>query len=561
MGALLRDRLRGWAGAALVATAAALPFELEATLPLGPLRLSSVEVFLYATLALWGASVVVSPGVIQRAARDPAHRAAGAMALVMLASAAVAPAFRAAAIKFTLRSWGGILLFAASADLLRAPQIRRRALQALVAGASIAAGLVIAEAYLPRTWVLLRPFHGQIFQALGITRGSGPFQFPNIAAMALEATLPVALGLGTGPVAAGLGVLLLAGVVATGSRAGLVVACLALAALAVPRLRDVRTRPTARGLLIAAGLVVALGLLTGGALTTRLAFWREGAWYRAVITPAGQPADRLPARLPIGGQVTTLLRVQNQGGFTWPHQPPSQVTLSYHWLDAGTGQVLVRDGARTPLPADLPSGGQLVLRATVRAPARAGRYLLEWDAVQEDVTWFHAPGAGTFRELVLVGGVSPGERSGLHALAPAFGPPELPSRLQLWRAAIAIFRARPLLGVGPDNFRHVYPRYLRVPAADDRMHANNLYFETLADLGIAGLCALAALIVALARAARRVTAVRDQSHPYGVALGLGAFLLHGALDYFFEFTPTYTMFWLLAGALVALDRQPEDTFP
>ncbi|HXJ19712.1 MAG TPA: O-antigen ligase family protein [Polyangia bacterium] len=556
----MQSRLRSCAGGALVATAAALPFELEATLPLGPLRLSSVEIFLYATLALWGASVVVWPAALRSAKRDPAHRAAAAMALVMLASAAVAPAFRAAAIKFTLRSWGGILLFAASADLLRAPQLRRRVLQALVAGASAAATLAIAEAYLPRTWVLLRPFHGQVFQALGITRGSGPFQFPNIAAMAFEAALPVALGLGTGPLAAGVSVLLLTGVVATGSRAGLVVACLALAALAVPRLRDVRSRATARGLLIAAGLVVALGLATGGALATRLAFWREGSWYRAVITPAGQQIDRLPARLPVGGQMTAPIRVQNQGGFTWPHQPPSQVRLSYHWLDAVTGEVLVRDGLRTPLPADLPPGGELVLRAAVRAPARAGRYVLEWDAVQEDVTWFHAPGAGAFHQLVLVGDVSSAGWTGLRP-GLAFGPPAPPSRLELWRAATAAFRARPLLGVGPDNFRHVYAGYLRLPAADERMHANNLYFETLADLGIAGLCALAALILALARAARRVTAVRDEPLPYGVALALGAFLLHGALDYFFEFTPTYAMFWLLAGALVALDRQLKDTFP
>ena len=33
-----------------------------------------------------------------------------------------------------------------------------------------------------------------------------------------------------------------------------------------------------------------------------------------------------------------------------------------------------------------------------------------------------------------------------------------------------------------------------------------------------------------------------------------AYLVHGTLDYFLEFTPTYALLWLLAGALVALER-------
>jgi hypothetical protein len=30
------------------------------------------------------------------------------------------------------------------------------------------------------------------------------------------------------------------------------------------------------------------------------------------------------------------------------------------------------------------------------------------------------------------------------------------------------------------------------------------------------------------------------------------FFLHGAVDYFMEFTPTYGLFWLVAGLLVGL---------
>ncbi|MBV9544447.1 MAG: hypothetical protein JOY61_08710 [Chloroflexi bacterium] len=48
-------------------------------------------------------------------------------------------------------------------------------------------------------------------------------------------------------------------------------------------------------------------------------------------------------------------------------------------------------------------------------------------------------------------------------------------RLELWRAALKVFLAYPLLGVGPDNFRHVYGSALGLDAWDQRVDANNLY--------------------------------------------------------------------------------------
>ncbi|HVT08404.1 MAG TPA: hypothetical protein VHO67_13175, partial [Polyangia bacterium] len=192
---------RRLSSAALVATAAALPFELRATLPAGPLRLSSVELFLYATLALWAMSRVAAARRSWRGLVDvrrwpsPLAAAAG-LALVLLLSAACAPRFREPALKFALRSWGGILLGVAAADLLRARATLRWTLLALVGGATAAAVATVAETRLPSLAPWLRPFHEQTFQALGQVRGSGPFQFPNIAAMALEAAVPLALALG-----------------------------------------------------------------------------------------------------------------------------------------------------------------------------------------------------------------------------------------------------------------------------------------------------------------------------------------------------------------------------
>ena len=110
----------------------------------------------------------------------------------------------------------------------------------------------------------LRPFHAETFEALGRTRASGPFQYPNIAAMYLEASVPVAIGIW----AAGLGrwraaalalmlIVLLDGVLATGSRAGLVGAGLAALFLGVWFARTRETR--------AAGLATLVALLALGA--------------------------------------------------------------------------------------------------------------------------------------------------------------------------------------------------------------------------------------------------------------------------------------------------------
>jgi O-antigen ligase len=127
----------------------------------------------------------------------------------------------------------------------------------------------------------------------------------------------------------------------------------------------------------------------------------------------------------------------------------------------------------------------------------------------------------------------------------------------LWRAALMAWREHPLLGLGPDNFRRAYNRYLGLSRPDERLHANNLYLETLAGLGLAGIGALVLLVVGFAGAAR--TAIRHHGAAsvagliaIGAAIGLAAYLVHGFFDYFLEFTPTYGLLWLLAGIVAGL---------
>jgi O-antigen ligase len=193
--------------------------------------------------------------------------------------------------------------------------------------------------------------------------------------------------------------------------------------------------------------------------------------------------------------------------------------------------------------------------------------VLRWDLLHRNVTWFSEHGDAGRSDLIEViapvgAAVVPSRPNAPDADSPPSEPTIELSRSILWHAGLAVFLEHPLLGVGPDNFRHVYGRYIGQPNADERFHANSLYIETLADMGLVGLFALAALVIGLARAAYRALVrtadARERTLILGVAAALGAFFLHGTLDYFLEFTPTYTLFWLVAGTLVALDEQRQE---
>jgi len=231
-------------------------------------------------------------------------------------------------------------------------------------------------------------------------------------------------------------------------------------------------------------------------------------------------------------------------------------------MDAASGTLVVFDGTRSPLPRDVPPGDEVTVRARVRAPDRPGRYLLWWDLVHEHATWFSERGNPGWRSAVevqakpdAVGRAAPGLGGG----GTRFLASDVIPRRALWGAAVAAWREHPLFGLGPDNFRHLYGRYLNLTDPDDRLHANSLYFETMATLGTVGLLVLAFLIVSFGRAVRRAAAApATRTLALGLGAGLCAYLLHGAFDTFLEFTPTYGLLWLLGGMIVALGRPPAE---
>jgi hypothetical protein len=304
--------------------------------------------------------------------------------------------------------------------------------------------------------------------------------------------------------------------------------------------------------------VVSAGALRPGAdslLGQRLRFWHDDRWFGAQY---GVPGGR---RTVDGGEVFAVpVSLRNTGSIAWHVAGPHPTHLSYHWAieptDGGRPRLVEYDGGRTDLPGDVPPGGVVGVTGIVRAPEAAGPYRLSWDLVQENVTWFSDRGIATGDQAIDVQSAS--TSPALEIAPPRSSPPAVP-RSSLWRVAVVLWRERPLLGVGPDNFRRRYeallaPSTTGSPYTDTRIHANSLYFETLADLGLAGLAALAAIAIALLRSLRRHWEV-------GCVAGLGAavaaltFFVHGLLDYFFEFTPPAVLFWVTLGLTTAFERE------
>ena len=116
-------------------------------------------------------------------------------------------------------------------------------------------------------------------------------------------------------------------------------------------------------------------------------------------------------------------------------------------------------------------------------------------------------------------------------------------RTSLWKAALKMFAAHPF-GVGADNYRLQYGKYLGVAQWNTLVHSNSLYLELLTGSGILG---LAAFVFALFK------------RPWDTdpaSLSIAVFLVHSVVDVFIMATPIYFAFWILAATNSKSDSAP-----
>ncbi|MGD0675039.1 MAG: O-antigen ligase family protein [Polyangiaceae bacterium] len=572
------------ARALLIVLAVVLPFEAP-LFRVGPLQLTTVELALYAVLAAYGTAVTADVVRHRTALSDAARalrsetmvQAAVLWATVQFASALAAPTDRAAAFKFALRTLSGVLVFFAGRSLARHPETARRLILAILCGALLSAGTAVIDSLVPRSDRLWAYFREGRFTAFGLPRASGVFAYPTIGSMYWEAAVPLLIvapfvrlsprsqrtANGGAAITAMGGLLLVTAILDSATRSALVGAALGAAALAalgwnagVP----IRRASAAVMAVIALSPVIPLGTTAFGSLLgQRLRFWHDDAWFGVEYE-----IDSTPVTAGVGELFAVPIRLRNTGTLTWTRKGEHPFKLSYHWVKPD-GEMSLSDfeGRRTDLPMDVPPGGVVQIEARARGPAEGGTYRLRWDLVQEGVTWFSERGnAMADQEVDVTAGaeVSTSEEDEDEAPVPESDAPAAP-RTALWRAAVALWQEHPLWGIGPDNFRRRYPAVLSLAPNgtkyndNSRVHANSFYFETLADLGVIGILALALLMFALGRLLR---AHHRTTHLLGIGSGVaaGLFFVHGALDYFLEFTPLFGLYWLLLGLTAACASTP-----
>jgi putative inorganic carbon (hco3(-)) transporter len=142
--------------------------------------------------------------------------------------------------------------------------------------------------------------------------------------------------------------------------------------------------------------------------------------------------------------------------------------------------------------------------------------------------------------------------------------PEIATRLDFWDAAVAMFQARPVLGVGLNNFDVAYVQLERagrsfLPGGQLVLPetAHNLYLNTLAEQGLVGIFALALLVASAARMIFGLRRARDpRIRAFGLALlGVGiALLVSNVFDVTFLDPKTSMLAWTLLGVGAALHR-------
>lgn len=126
-------------------------------------------------------------------------------------------------------------------------------------------------------------------------------------------------------------------------------------------------------------------------------------------------------------------------------------------------------------------------------------------------------------------------------------------RWSYWQGATQLIAQHPWLGTGPGTFASGFQR-VQSDGAYAR-YAHNLYLQTAAETGALGVVAFLAFVGSVAW-----LAVRSR-HPLArvAAIGAGALLLHGLIDFSWEIAANQWLWCLCAGIVLACWRQEQRT--
>jgi len=120
-------------------------------------------------------------------------------------------------------------------------------------------------------------------------------------------------------------------------------------------------------------------------------------------------------------------------------------------------------------------------------------------------------------------------------------------RFDYWHVALRAFADQPLHGVGAGNWQLYWLRWRTI--TEFATDAHSLPLQTLAELGLVGVLALAAFVIGLWGSARR--ALRQGSVCAGAAAGLVTYFAHAPLDWDWQMPAVTLVAIVLAGLVIA----------
>lgn len=454
--------------------------------------------------------------------RDRLVQAAAVFVTIQWMVALMAPEFHANAMKGAVRFTAGLLLLA----IVRASASEKLISKTWVIASAAAALYGLAEYAgfgLPRLFRMEEFYIGQV------QRLSGSFEYPNTAAAYFTMSLPIVWWSSFRPYLRVAAVFLLwCATVLTFSKG-------ALLAVPIVLVFSLRRQWKETVALLAAG-VAAYGILLplNPLLLERLHNPTErplAAQYHTDWTYLQQQPGTVD---------NVQLTMRNTGVATWRSAGWRHVSIGYRWWDMNTERFIDTTPIVTALPGNVGRDETVQVQAAFLTPDQPGRYLLVLEPFSSSFDWFSK--TGVIPTLIQADIRSDAERStGQADLSALYNRGRRPgfinasvSRRALWSAAMKIVAAHPL-GIGPDNYRLVYGRYLGATRWDTHVYSNNLYLEILAGSGVFG---LAAFLFVLA----------FRKWGYGPAsMATGMFLVHGMVDVFVMATPIYFAFWMFLG--------------
>lgn len=141
--------------------------------------------------------------------------------------------------------------------------------------------------------------------------------------------------------------------------------------------------------------IIIVGMIIGNAgLMSRIYMDENGLNPESKICRARILPDKYDITIKTGDKAKLNMELLNQGSFIWLANGSNAVHLSYHVLDRSK-KILDYDNERFILPHDMRPDDSAKIDVELDLQLAEGEYILEFDLVEEGLTWFAEKGSPT----------------------------------------------------------------------------------------------------------------------------------------------------------------------